>query len=140
AKDGMVGILSAEMAGKLQITDDQKKEIATLIEEYKGIVARVTNFKKPVPRQSYEKKIAGLLNDTQRGQWEGLSGVPAGGSSVAQSSAPGAPARPGGSGPPRPRGVNGQRAGGVAELDAAEDGTYKPACVLTPWKNVIEYF
>jgi type II secretory pathway component GspD/PulD (secretin) len=140
AKDGMVGILSAEMAGKLQITDDQKKEIAPLIEEYKGIMARGSEFQKRVARQSYEKKIAGLLNDNQRGQWEGLSGVPAGGSAVAQSSTPAAPPGPGGSAPPGPGGVNVQRAGGVAELDASEDGTYKLNFVLTPWKNVIEYF
>src|SRR6478609_5541077 len=31
AKDGMVGILSADMVGKLQITDEQKKEISPLI-------------------------------------------------------------------------------------------------------------
>src|SRR4051812_16059746 len=140
AKDGMVGVLSSEMAGKLQITDEQRKEIAPLIEEYKGIMARGSEFQKRFARQSYEKKIAGVLNDAQRGQWEGLSGVPAGGSAVAQSAAPAAPPGPGGSAPPGPGGVNVQRAGGVAELDASEDGMYKLNFVLTPWKNVIEYF
>jgi type II secretory pathway component GspD/PulD (secretin) len=140
AKDGMVGILAPDMVAKLQITDDQKKEIAPLIKEYNDTMATGSEFKKRFARQSYEKKIAGVLNDAQRGQWESLSGTPAGGSAVAQASTPAAPPGPGGSAPPGPGGVNVQRAGGVAELDASEDGMYKLNFVLTPWKNVIEYF
>src|SRR5690349_19977394 len=84
--------------------------------------------------------IARSLTDTQRGTWEKLSGSLPGGSAAAPSSTPAAPPGPGGSAPPGPGGVNGQRAGGVAELDATEDGMYQLNFVLTPWKNVIEYF
>lgn len=141
AKDGMVGILSPDMIGKLQITDDQKKEIALYVEEYKGIMARGSEFQKRFARTSYEKKIAGLLTDTQRGSWEQLSGAPAGGSAVAQAAPPAAPPGPGGAtAPAGPGGVNVQRAGGVAELEATETGEYKMNFVLTPWKNVLEYF
>src|SRR5262245_34573462 len=131
AKDGMVGILSGDMPGKLQISDDQRKEIAPLIDEFRRIMTSGSEFQKRVARQSYEKKIAGFLNDTQRGTWEQLSGMPAGGSAVAQA-APAAPPGPGGSAPPGPGGINVQRAGGVAELDASDDGTYKLNFVLTP--------
>ncbi len=141
AKDGMVGVLSADMVGKLQISDEQKKEISPLIDEYRGIMTRGSEFQKRVARQSYEKKIAGLLNDAQRGQWEQLAGVPAGGMAVAPAAAPAAPPGPGGAAAPGGAGgINVQRAGGVAELEASEDGMYKLNFVVTPWKNVIEYF
>ncbi len=140
AKDGMVGILSPDVMSKLQITEDQKKEIAPFIEQFHKTMATGSETQKRSARTVTERLIARVLTDAQRGTWEQLSGVPAGGSAVAQSSTPAAPPGPGGSAPVGPGGVNVQRAGGVAELDASEDGTYKPTFVLTPWKNVIEYF
>jgi type II secretory pathway component GspD/PulD (secretin) len=141
AKDGMVGVLSAEMVGKLQISDEQKKEISPLIEEYKGIMTRGSEFQKRVARQSYEKKIAGLLNDAQRGQWEQLAGVPAGGMASAPAAAPAAPPGPGGAvAPGGVNGINVQRAGGVVDLDVSDDGMWVIKFEFTPWKNVLEYF
>src|SRR4051812_37712474 len=39
AKDGMIGILSPDLMSKLQITDDQKKEIAPFIEQFHKTMA-----------------------------------------------------------------------------------------------------
>src|SRR5688572_17627980 len=83
AKDGMAGVLSPEVAAKLQISDEQKNEIAALIDEYRRIMTSGSAIQKRIAPQSYERKIASLLNDTQRGAWEQLSGVPAGGSAIA---------------------------------------------------------
>jgi type II secretory pathway component GspD/PulD (secretin) len=140
AKDGMIGLLTPEMMGRLQLSDEQKTEIGKLATEFKQVMTSNSEFQKRVARTQIERKIASLLNDQQRGMWEQLSGVPAGGSAVAQSAAPAAPPGPGGSAPPGPGGINVQRAGGVAELDVSEDGKMSIKFEFTPWRNVLEYF
>jgi type II secretory pathway component GspD/PulD (secretin) len=140
AKDGMLGILSPDMMGRLQITEEQKIEIAPLLKQYQETMQSGSELKKRSVRTVTERSIAKVLTDAQRGTWEQLSGAPAGGSAVAQSATPAAPPGPGGSAPPGPGGVNVQRAGGVAELDVSDDGKFKINFVLTPWKSVLEYF
>ncbi|HMC12398.1 MAG TPA: hypothetical protein VKH44_13955, partial [Pirellulaceae bacterium] len=141
AKDGMIGVLSADIAGKLQITDEQKKEIAPFIEQYHRTMTSGSETQKRSARTVTERMIARALTDNQRGMWEQLSGVPAGGSAVAQSSTPAAPPGPNGSAPAGPGGINVQRAGGVAELTVSEDGKFAGIKFdFTPWRNVLEYF
>ncbi|MBW8885336.1 MAG: hypothetical protein JF612_11325, partial [Planctomycetia bacterium] len=141
AKDGMLGILTPEMMGRLQITDDQRKEIVPLLKDFHDTMASGSDFKKRVARPVTEKKIASLLTEAQRGTWEQLSGVPAGGSAVAQSATPAAPPGPDGkAAPPGPGGINVQRAGGTGDLTVSEDGKMKIDFAFTPWKNVLEYF
>src|SRR5262245_42380311 len=140
AKDGMLGILSPDMIGRLQISDDQKKDIAPLLKQFQDTMASGSEFQKRNVRTITERSIAKVLNDAQRGTWEQLSGVPAGGSAVAQAAAPAAPPGPGGSAPPGPGGINVQRAGGTAELTVTEKGEFKINFTFTPWRNVLEYF
>src|SRR5689334_18336089 len=115
AKEGMLGVLGPDMSGKLQLTDDQKKEIGPLVEEYKGVMARGNETQKRSARGYYEKKIAALLTDAQRGTWEQLSGTPAGGSA--------APTGGGASSGSSSSGVNVQRAAS-GELKVTEDGKF----------------
>ncbi len=140
AKDGMLGLLTPDMMGRLQLTDEQKTEIGKLATEFKQVMTSGSDFQKRFARTQIERKIASLLNDQQRGMWEQLSGVPAGGSAVAQSAAPAAPPGPGGSAPAGPGGINVQRAGGIAELDVSDDGKMSIKFEFTPWRNVLEYF
>lgn len=140
AREGMLGVLDPEVAGKLNLTPDQTKEISKLLEEYKGVMARGSEFQKRVAKPSYDRKIASLLTDEQRAAWEQLSGVPAGGSAASTA--------PGGSGAPPAGadvgagagGIAVQRAGGAAELTVGEDGRIKFKFENTPWRNVLEYF
>src|SRR5262245_19678679 len=140
AKDGMLGILASDMIGRLQITEDQKKEIAPLLKQYHDTMAGSSEFLKRSARTVTERSIAKVLNEAQRGTWEQLSGVPAGGSAVAQAAAPAAPPGPNGSAPPGPGGINVQRSGGTAELTVTEDGKFRINFTFTPWRNVLEYF
>lgn len=144
AKDGMLGILRPEIAGKLQLTPEQQREITDLLAKYKTSSASATSeIQKRAARQINERRIAGLLNDTQRGAWEQLSGVPAGGGGGAPSAS--APV-PGGATPAAgaagPGSVNVQRAtGGAPTITVGEDGLFKGLKFeFTPWKNVLEYF
>jgi type II secretory pathway component GspD/PulD (secretin) len=135
AKEGMLGVLGPDMSGKLQLTDDQKKEIGPLVEDYKGVMARGNEMQKRTARGYYEKKIASLLTDAQRGSWEQLSGTPAGGSAAPTGGGATSGGATSGSGS---GGVNVQRAAG--ELTVTEDGKFKFTFIFTPWRTVLEYF
>jgi len=56
AKDGMLGVLAPDIASKLQIADDQKKEIAPLIDEFRRIMTSGSEFQKRVARQSSRRR------------------------------------------------------------------------------------
>jgi len=139
AREGMLGVLDPEVAGKLNLRPDQTSEIKKLLDEYKGVMARGSEFQKRVAKPSYDRKIASLLTDEQRAAWEQLSGVPAGGSAASAPSAAGAAPPAGGEGGAA-GGVAVQRAGGTAELTVGEDGRIKFKFENTPWRNVLEYF
>src|SRR5262245_10722139 len=142
AKEGMLGLLSPDVAQKLQLTPEQTKDIGDALQQYKSQTTALTSdIQKRAARSIFERKIAGMLNETQRGAWEQLSGAPAGGSVSAQTPAGGGGAPGGNSSNSGPGGVNVQRAGGgAAELTVTEDGMFKINFEFTPWKNVLEYF
>jgi len=139
AREGMLGVLHPEVAGKLNLTPEQTSEINKLLEEYKGVMARGSEFQKRVAKPSYDRKIASLLTDEQRAAWEQLSGVPAGGSAASAPPAAGVSPPAGGEGGAA-GGVAVQRAGGAAEVTVGEDGRIKFKFENTPWRNVLEYF
>jgi type II secretory pathway component GspD/PulD (secretin) len=136
AKEGMLGVLLPDTAKKLEVTPDQTKEIGEFLKQYKSATASGNDFQKRMARQLFEKKIAAVLTDAQRGTWEQLSGAPAGGGAATPSGGAAAPAG-GAAG-----GINVQRAGGgAADLAVAADGKFKGIKFeFTPWKNVLEYF
>src|SRR5262245_54486397 len=140
AKEGMMGVLASDISQKLQLTPEQAKDIGDLLQQHKTQISSANEFQKRMARQMFERRIAGVLTDAQRGAWEQLSGVPAGGSSVAQAPG-GAPSGvPGGnSAPSGVGGVNVQRAG-TGDLSVTDDGKFKLTFVFTPWRQVLEYF
>lgn len=144
AKEGMLGVLNAEIAGKLQLTPDQQKEIETLLRQFKTSSTSGNEFQRRMARQVYDRKIAGILNDSQRGAWEQLSGVPAGGGGGAAQTVSAPPPAPSGdpaASPAAPGGVTIQRAEAATnQLTLTEEGRYRMTFVFTPWKTVLEYF
>jgi type II secretory pathway component GspD/PulD (secretin) len=143
AKEGMLGVLAPDIAGKLQITPEQQKEIDALLKQHKTSSTTGNEFQKRMARQVYDRKIAAVLNETQRASWEQLSGVPAGGGGGAPAPAPAAQAS-NGSAPATGSGQGGvtvERAtAGAAQLNVNEDGLYRLSFEFTPWKSVLEYF
>src|SRR6266436_2593920 len=54
AESEKLGVLGPDMVGKLQLTDEQKKEIGPLVEEFKSVMARGNDFQKRSARGYYE--------------------------------------------------------------------------------------
>ena len=138
AKAGMVGVLDAEVAEKLNLNQQQKDDIAKAIGEFKQATATGTEDRKRIARAVFGGRIAGMLTDEQKKTWEGLSGVPAVAAAAAQ---PGSSAAAGSANGSRPAGSSVERApGGPAELTVLPDGKMKVKFQYTPWKDVIEFF
>jgi type II secretory pathway component GspD/PulD (secretin) len=134
AKEGMLGVLAPDIAGKLQLSPEQTKEVSDLVKQYKDIMAGGSEFKKKIARQTYEKSISNVLTDAQRSTWEQLAGAPAGGGGAAAAGG-NAPAAGGAAG-----NVAVQPANAADALKVTDDGTWQVNFTFTPWKAVLEYF
>lgn len=137
ARAGMLGLLEGDLAAQLSLTQQQTEAIGKMVAEFKGVMATGSDTQKRIARGSYESRISRLLTDEQKGKWQQLSGVPAGGA-VAQ--AGGAP-RPG-TAPAtgQAAAANVQRAENATDITISPDGKLKINFKYAPWKDVIEFF
>ncbi len=143
ARGGMSGVLEADVAEAIKLTDEQKAGIGKLVAEYKKSSASLNDIQKRAAKSIYDKRIAALLSPEQTKSWEELSGVPAVPVAAAPSSS--GPTIGGFTiGGSRNGGSNGssveRAAGSTSELTVAPDGKMRINIKYAPMKDVIEYF
>lgn len=150
ARAGMLGLADPKLAVTLNLNDEQKAQLAKLIAEYQQVLATGSDTQKQYAKGFYEKKIAALLTDNQKAEWEKMSGVPAG--AAAQPAAattaqagPGGPSRfsPPGGGPPGPGGAAGPGGANPPRYTGAvvsTDGKLRFNFKFAPYRDVIDWF
>src|SRR5205807_664469 len=118
-------------------TPEQAQEIMKIVGQHKEALAGGNEMQKRLAPNINGKRVANVLNETQRATWEQLSGVPALAQAAPPSPSGGSPAAPGGS----TGGANVTRAAGaVSELTVGEGGKLKFNFKFAPWKDVVEFF
>lgn len=146
ARLGMLGLADAKIATDLGITRVQQQEIEKLVKEYNDTMASGSDLLKKLARSSAEKRLAALLTDAQRANWEKLTGAKAG--VVAQttpasggaSTGAGTPAANGRSGSPGSSRTAAAQKGAPAEKGPNGEVLLRFNFSYAPWQNVLEWF
>ena len=151
ARQGMLGLADAKIAADLGLTRDQQQEIEKLVKEYNETMATGSDLLKKVARPSAEKRLAAVLTEEQRANWEKQSGAKAGvvaqtGGASGASSASGAPSSIGSrTGGPGGAAGGSRAAAGVHKGVPAEKGPNGEVLLRfnfssAPWRDVLEWF
>jgi type II secretory pathway component GspD/PulD (secretin) len=165
---GLVALGDPDVAKQLNLTDDQKNEIAGLLKERERLYATAPNKNTVV--SYYQGKLSKVLTSDQRTQWEQMAGPIASSEPAKSADAPAADAQAGQTGPGNARGRDfGGRAdsggrnfgrgnggfgnpggfgrggaasvaGGSTELTAETNGDMKFHFKSARWPDVIQLF
>jgi type II secretory pathway component GspD/PulD (secretin) len=84
ARGGMTTLADDEVARILELSPEQKEEISGLLQQRSIDLMRGSETQKRTTQAVYERRLAGLLTDQQRTNWEKLAGLGAGPIAVAE--------------------------------------------------------
>jgi len=77
ARTGAVSLAEVKIAEQLQLTDEQKTQIAELIKKRDSDMAQGSEQQRRIAKAYYDRKLMSLLSQTQRAQWEKMAGLAA---------------------------------------------------------------
>ncbi|MEO8496084.1 MAG: hypothetical protein ABI614_13520, partial [Planctomycetota bacterium] len=75
ARRGMSSLADADLSELLELTDDQKTQVSELLAQRAKDQAAGGEDERRAAMQTYERKLAGVLSESQRANWERLAGL-----------------------------------------------------------------
>ncbi len=75
ARRGMSSLADDDLSTMLELTDEQKSQVGELLAQRAKDLAEGGENERRAAMQNYERKLAGILNKTQRANWERLAGL-----------------------------------------------------------------
>lgn len=74
SRAGMAGLAETQIATDVGLTDEQKAEVAKVMEDLQAALAKGGEREQQTAKAYYERKLAGILTIDQRTKWEQLTG------------------------------------------------------------------
>ncbi len=87
ARAGLATLGEAEVAQQLQLTEEQKTQIAALLQARAAALTQGGENEQRLARADFERRLAGALTEPQRAAWQKLAGLLEESEQVAQASA-----------------------------------------------------
>ncbi|MCA9118891.1 MAG: general secretion pathway protein [Planctomycetaceae bacterium] len=75
ARAGMMSLADPDLSKMLELTDEQRKQIVDLLAQRDKALVEGGEEDRRAASQDYERKLAGVLNETQRANWDRLAGL-----------------------------------------------------------------
>ena len=75
ARRGMSTLADGDLAKMLELTNEQQTQVGELLAQREKSLAQGGENERRAAMQDYERKLAGVLNDTQRANWDRLAGL-----------------------------------------------------------------
>ena len=75
ARRGMSSLADGDLSKMLELTDEQKSQVGDLLAQRAKELAEGGENERRAAMQNYERKLAGVLNESQRANWERLAGL-----------------------------------------------------------------
>ena len=75
ARSGMSSLADGNLSKMLELTDEQNAQVRDLLAQRDKALAEGGENERRAAMQDYERKLAGVLNETQRGNWDRLAGL-----------------------------------------------------------------
>jgi hypothetical protein len=75
ARDGMSALAEADLAASLNLSSEQQTMVRSLLDQRAVDLTRGGENERRITRAVYERKLASVLNESQRATWETLAGL-----------------------------------------------------------------
>lgn len=94
SRQGMTTLAKEEIAKTLGLTEDQRKQVQELLQQRHAATIQGSDDEREAARKEFERKLAGVLTETQRANWQRLAGLSAGQVEPVEKEAPLSNSRP----------------------------------------------